>query len=176
MPPPGACQDQNAEGAGAKGAVKGAVVGGIAGDAGTGAAVGAVHDRRKGVFKKASGQNVKQFRQSITRALIGHTFCPSRLPCNSAAPKGSEVAWQAGPPNNPATAKIVPSRRPAFRSARVGSLPSGWVGPAHLTGRSRAHRNRELAAGENSGVWGASEYDSSNGGRQPGERLEASLG
>ena len=70
MPPPGACQDQNAEGAGAKGAVKGAVVGGIAGDAGTGAAVGAVHDRRKGVFKKASGQNVKQFRQTITRALI----------------------------------------------------------------------------------------------------------
>jgi uncharacterized membrane protein len=50
--------------------VKGAVVGGIAGDAGTGAAVGAVHDRRKGVFKKASGQNVKQFRQTITRALI----------------------------------------------------------------------------------------------------------
>ena len=120
---------------------------------------------------------MKQFRQIYhAGAHCGRTFCPSRLPCNSAAPKGSEVAWRLGQAIDPATAGMVPSRKPAFVSARVGRLPPGWDGPSYLIGPSRADQNRELTAPEDPRVQGVSEYDAPNGGRQPGERLEAGIG
>jgi hypothetical protein len=109
-------------------------------------------------------------------AHCGRTFCPSRLPCNSAALKGSEVAWGLGPAVDPTTARMVPSRKPVFVSARVGCLRPGWDGATYLMGPSRTDQNRELTAPENPGVRGISEYDPPNGGREPGERLEAGLG
>jgi len=108
-------------------------------------------------------------------AHCGRTLCPSRLPFNSAAAKGSEVFCRRGQAIDSGTAEMVPSRKPAFVSARVGRLPPGWDGASYFIGPSRTDQNRELTTPENPRVWGVSEYDPPNGGRQPGERVEAGL-
>ena len=68
------------------------------------------------------------------------TFCPSGLPCNSAASKGGEIAWRLGQAIDPVSAGMVPSRTPAFVSARVVCLPPGWDGSSYPMGRAARTR------------------------------------
>jgi hypothetical protein len=120
---------------------------------------------------------VKQFRQSITQALIaGVLFI---LPVYLAILLLLKAAKSLGGVVKPLT-RLVPEWFPAenllsFLLVLV-VLPPGWDGPSNLFGPIRANQNRELAAPENPRVRGVSEYDAPNCGRQPGERLATGLG
>ena len=103
------------------------------------------------------------------------TFCPSRLPRNSVAPKGSEVAGGVVKP----LARLLPEWFPPktcfrFCSCWLFACWLGWPFVPHWARphgpESRTHCSRKSPVTRCFGVYPP------NGGGQPGERLEAGLG